>query len=413
MRMRPRAALAVLVLAAVSLILTGRDARAIPFFHVAGDADGDHLVATDPNPAVYCGAGHADNNSDGVVTAADLAFLGATFGTYPLAPAVALRDQNHDDAGDIMDVALTFRYFASNLAVACASPVASPLPINGVGATVGAPIELSQVGAPGLITVTASTLAPSAPYLGYWVKVTFDPMAVTATGAANLSPVPGGCLGPFISNVPDVNGFGSIAFGCENTLAAVAVAGPLANFTFTPLVAVGEPLFRIYPYTAPYGGGPPLTAGSLDGTYTIGADYAPQIQDVRLDSDGDGCRDSRETGANQLTGGLRNPLLRWDFFDVPNPALSINPAAPRNKVISIADAIAALAYIGTFVGGPPNGNGANYNTDLNLNLWLDGEEYDRTPSIFAGQPWRVGPPNGAVTIGDALLLLNSIGHNCS
>ena len=44
---------------------------------------------------------------------------------------------------------------------------------------------------------------------------------------------------------------------------------------------------------------------------------------------------------------------------------------------------------------------------------LDGQEYDRTPGGIAGQPWRSGAPNGAVSIQDALVALNQVGTNCT
>src|SRR5207245_8576740 len=64
------------------------------------------------------------------------------------------------------------------------------------------------------------------------------------------------------------------------------------------------------------------------------------------DSDGDGCSDRREAlGPDPLSnGGGRNPLNKWDFFDVDtNNAGNLG----KNKVISIADTIAILQYVGT------------------------------------------------------------------
>lgn len=133
---------------------------------------------------------------------------------------------------------------------------------------------------------------------------------------------------------------------------------------------------------------------------------------LQRDSDGDDCRDINELGANQVTGGSRNPFLPWDFADMWVPSLP-NPAATKNRAITIADAVAQLAWIGSFAGGPPNANGLDYDLDLNGNLLADGAEYDRTASTAPGQPWRTNGPNGAVTIADVLNVLNSIGHNCA
>jgi parallel beta-helix repeat protein len=132
------------------------------------------------------------------------------------------------------------------------------------------------------------------------------------------------------------------------------------------------------------------------------------------DTDGDGCSDGEEVGLNHLLGGDRDPLSPWDFFDVPTGALTVgSPGGTRNKVVNINDVIAIVFYIGTFNNGPANTNGVDYDTDLNSNLSKDGREYDRTPSMTVGKPWRSGPPNGAVSINDAIVALNQIGNNCS
>ena len=60
-----------------------------------------------------------------------------------------------------------------------------------------------------------------------------------------------------------------------------------------------------------------------------------------------------------------------------------------------------------------NGQGLVYGSDLNGNGKPDGQEYDRSASQTAGQPWDSGPPDGAVRIGDALVALNSLGDNCN
>lgn len=131
------------------------------------------------------------------------------------------------------------------------------------------------------------------------------------------------------------------------------------------------------------------------------------------DSDDDGCADGPEARTalyDRTRGGDRNPIDRFDFADVPVPAL---PAAgARNRVISIADVIAVLPWIGTVDGGAPNAAGNDYDADANANGVDDGAEYDRRASAIAGKPWRAGAPNGSVTISDALVVLTSVGDRC-
>jgi hypothetical protein len=134
------------------------------------------------------------------------------------------------------------------------------------------------------------------------------------------------------------------------------------------------------------------------------------------DTDGDGCGDGKENGPNPLLGGDRDPLNPWDFFDVPVPALTpSNQNVARDHAINIADVIATLVYIGTSSANPTtvNGRGVHYGSDLNGNGVVDGREYDRSPSVTSGKPWRTEAPNGAVNISDALLALNQVGTNCN
>src|SRR5207253_7425630 len=128
---------------------------------------------------------------------------------------------------------------------------------------------------------------------------------------------------------------------------------------------------------------------------TNAAEIANGTNRCTVDTDGDGCSDGEEAGTDQLRGGLRDGLSPWDFFDVPVPALSAaNRSGTRSKTVTIADIISILYYVGTRDGGPANGNGVDYDTDLNGNGIKDGREYDRVPSPDARKPWRSGRPNG-------------------
>ncbi len=133
------------------------------------------------------------------------------------------------------------------------------------------------------------------------------------------------------------------------------------------------------------------------------------------DTDGDGCPDAKELGANTLQGGNRSPDNPWDFFDTPEPV--VRPAdttGTLSHAVTLGDVIGVLFYVGTTAASPnqANASGAKYGTDLNANGVLDGQEYDRTIPDQA-HPWRSGPPDGAVSIGDAIVGLQQVGANCN
>ena len=172
-----------------------------------------------------------------------------------------------------------------------------------------------------------------------------------------------------------------------------------------------------------------VPAATETATPSITPTVAPPI-----DTDGDGCPDAREaSAADWHTGGERDPLNPWDFYDVPRPAPP-DPTAtgPRDGSIGLGDVIATLAYVGTHVGdaATPNGSGVTYDSTkdgdwFNLATGMMGPDaivgpedavgrrFDRTPSVDASKPWQTGPPNGAITIGDVLIQLNSVGTNCN
>ncbi len=138
--------------------------------------------------------------------------------------------------------------------------------------------------------------------------------------------------------------------------------------------------------------------------------------DPALDTDGDGCPDARELGADWHTGGERDPADPWDFFDVPlPPLLPGHTTGARDRVINLGDVIGVLNYVGTSAANPstPNFAGAMYGSDINANGVPDGQEYDRGAGSDASKPWRSGPPRGFVAIGSAIVALGQVGTDCS
>jgi hypothetical protein len=100
-------------------------------------------------------------------------------------------------------------------------------------------------------------------------------------------------------------------------------------------------------------------------------------------------------------------MNKWDFFDVDTNNAGV---LGKNKVISIADTIAILQYVGTNNVNPntANANGKTYGGDDNVDGVSNGLTFDRSPAATF-----TGPPSGAVTIADAISNLNQIGANCS
>lgn len=113
------------------------------------------------------------------------------------------------------------------------------------------------------------------------------------------------------------------------------------------------------------------------------------------DSDGDGCSDAEESGANQSLGGRRDYLRPWDVFD-PN----------GDQMIDLFNDVFAVA--GGFGTHPGN---AMYSVDI-----------DRSgPPTAAQEPdpnrrevWDLGPPSGTVDLfNDVFGVAFQFGMDCS
>jgi hypothetical protein len=158
----------------------------------------------------------------------------------------------------------------------------------------------------------------------------------------------------------------------------------------------------------------PLTA---DGSADADVDGLSNVKEFGLgtdpcnpDSDGDNCGDGQETPIGF------NPLNRYDFFDVPVPANpDPTPNGPRDKAIVISDVLALIFYVGTFDGdsGSPNANGVSYDSNKMGPGTKAGRDYDRRPGPAPNPPWDAGPPDGAVSIQDALVALAQVGVACT
>ena len=104
---------------------------------------------------------------------------------------------------------------------------------------------------------------------------------------------------------------------------------------------------------------------------------------VDADDDNDGCTDVQESGSDPNFGGDRDPLNRWDFYDVTG-----------NKTINLDDTLDILSYF-----GDPGVSAAGDLRDRYIP--------DQT------KPWRSAAANDGVGLSDVLANLRSFGHSCA
>lgn len=127
-----------------------------------------------------------------------------------------------------------------------------------------------------------------------------------------------------------------------------------------------------------------LSEFDLDPVKNTRGDYCAALAQGRLDSDGDGCADGEERGDDETRGGRRDPRNHWDFYDVNG-----------DRRVDSADAIAVAAAVGTAAGDE------DYDP-----------VFDRSAPPAGGEPWELGPPDGAVNFDDFFLVLEQVGHAC-
>jgi hypothetical protein len=135
-------------------------------------------------------------------------------------------------------------------------------------------------------------------------------------------------------------------------------------------------------------------------TFSVRGAYRPAVADTDLD----GCTDDRELGTTQALGGARNPVIHWDFFDVPTP-----PSLTRNQAISVGDISAVVARFGSSRPGGPTIK-ANYLVEA---LYPP----PAPPAYHAGYDRTVagplsGPPDGAISVQDIARVVAQFGHSC-
>ena len=373
-------AIIVTVAAVIAALAIWSPAFALPFLHVSGDSDGDHIVdASDAYPAAYCDTAHADVNGNGTVFSDDFTGYNTAFGQEPAANP--LRDQNHNDAIDYLDFLIVASHATHTVSANC-GPIADATPITGAGAFAGPAIILS---APTLLTGSEGSVSPfitssgsTDPQRAHYIRISFDETVVQWASDTNSHPDITSCFPTVVDNADNAPGpDGSASVRCSRTnfppIMTSSYVGLLETFTFN-VVGAGDPAFCIETFAS---------AGALRGSFTIGSDIAPQSNSISascgftsLDSDGDGCADVQEFNPQPLAGGRRNPQLVWDFYDV-------------NGTQKVDGADIGLVR-------------SKFNQDF--------PAYDRSPG--AAQ-WAPGPPDGIVNGIDIGLVRASFNHSCT
>ena len=124
---------------------------------------------------------------------------------------------------------------------------------------------------------------------------------------------------------------------------------------------------------------------------------------VGLDSDNDGCTDTAENQTaigSETSGGRRNPLNFWDFYDTPTGAGLV-----RDKSVSSLD---IFQVIGRF----------NSTGDMNIDPLSTPPAspayhtaYDRGSP--AGDPWDLTAANGTISGTDIFGVIGQFNHSCA
>ena len=99
--------------------------------------------------------------------------------------------------------------------------------------------------------------------------------------------------------------------------------------------------------------------------------------------DGDACTDAQELGVLPPLGGDRDPLNKWDFFDVTG-----------DQAIDLSDTLDVLSYF-----GDPGTDPVAHLRDRQI--------------LDVAKPWQTAESNDGIDLTDALNSLQSFGNDCA
>ena len=206
--------------------------------------------------------------------------------------------------------------------------------------------------------------------------------AIVETSVADINKdpaMPNACAAESVNNLG--GSMRSFTVGCLSLMGSTLnYAGPVWHVRFTCTGAGAQTIsFDVSPPSPTFvASGAPQPAHFHDGLTITCFDLPPGG-----DADGDGCTNAQEVGPGESSGGDRDPLNAWDFYDVTG-----------DEFIDFGDTLLILAHFG------------HGHTDDALDPSLDRAVPDGL------KPWRTMPGMDGVDLTDAVNNLKSYGHAC-
>ena len=253
------------------------------------------------------------------------------------------------------------------------------------GTTFSVGVRLKEIG----------NVVPGGNYTGYDARL--DYIGVTsAETPASVTQVWPDCVAPANTFLP-----GSIRTGCANAGGPQqsTYEGLLVNVEFTCTMSGFVFLEHGTSGTALSDDGVPFSYYEDEGTDESLLIDCVTPQGYPADNDGDTCPDAREqqtAAGSELSGGRRNFLKPWDYFN------------PTHDGLNRIDDILAVLNKG-FIddddanpGQPPYEPGYTPDTDRSA-----------FGPDFGPNVWNLGPPNGQHRIDDVLNMVKHYFHDCS
>jgi hypothetical protein len=195
-----------------------------------------------------------------------------------------------------------------------------------------------------------------------------------------------------------------------NNIATVDALGHVGQFTSLELDASGNPVISYYGGDISWLRGDLKLAHCKDPNCGAAAPPTPTpTPEPGVDSDGDGCSDAQENGPSATSGGQRDPLYFWDFFDV----YTGDPPV-RDRAVTAGDIGAIVARFGTFHEPPLTKEDALAEAlTPPTNLTGYHPAFDRSGSDPEANVWNLLPPDGSIAGGDIGAVVVQFAHTCA